>query len=254
MRVATTLSTKSPDTPMNFRIHAALLCLLTLVSCDKGTESAAKPAAPIEDDLVKKDTPILPIKPGDYWKYEVKLEIPPEVQLEGAPEAGAVREKIRTYLGKLSPKAGLPEVDAFDVQVPGQALEREFVEIFDDRIMMRGNQYPDTPNADLVWLKVPIPFAVAGMRPGMESRQEGLYDETTTRNVKVVAREIVEVPAGSFECLRLLMVGSDGEFQIRRTTWFAPGIGIVKVEKMRYAGKKLLFRETTSLRETNLRR
>ena len=239
---------------MNFRIHAALLCLLTLVSCDKETQSAAKPAAPIADDLVKKDTPILPIKPGDYWKYEVKLEIPPGVQLEGAPEAGAVREKIRTYLGKLSPKAGLPEVDAFDVRVPGQALEREFVEIFDDRIMMRGTQYPDTPNGDLLWLKAPIPFAVAGMRPGMESRQEGLYDETTTRSVKVVAREMIDVPAGNYECLRLLMVGSDGEFQIRRTTWFAPGIGIVKVEKMRYAGKKLLFRETTSLRETNLRR
>lgn len=239
---------------MKLRLHAALLCLLTLVSCEKETQSAAKPGTPVEEDLVKKDTPILPIKPGDYWKYTVKLEIPPGVNLEGAAEAGAEREKTRTYLGKLSPRAGLPEVDAFDVQVPGQALEREFVEIYDDRIMMRGTQYPDTPNGDLVWLKVPIPFAVAGMRPGMESVQEGLFESTTTRNVKVIAREMVDVPAGNYECLRLLMVGSDGEFQIRRTTWFAPGIGIVKVEKMRYAGKKLLFRETSSLRETNLKR
>ncbi len=51
----------------------------------------------------------------------------------------------------------------------------------------------------------------------------------------------------------MLMTGNDGQFEVRRTTWFSPHIGIVKEEKTRYVGETLIFRETTELQETNVK-
>jgi hypothetical protein len=231
----------------------AVACLLPLLpSC--GKKEAASESAPSQEqmDLKAADMPILAVQTGDWWKYRVNVEVPPGVTSEGAAAVEIEHEKRRTYLGKVSPGEGRPEVDAFDVTVPGQAVERELVEIHDDRIMMRGTAQPDVPGGEPVWLETAIPFVVAGMRPGMEMRPLSIKEGASTRVTKVVARETVEVPAGNFPCVRLLMTGNDGGLEVRRTTWFSPGIGIVKEEKTRYVGEKLLFREITSLVETNV--
>ena len=49
------------------------------------------------------------------------------------------------------------------------------------------------------------------------------------------------------------MTGTDGGVELRRTIWFAPGIGIVREEKTRYRTGKLLFRETQQLAQTSLK-
>jgi hypothetical protein len=237
---------------MRIRYLALLACVPPLFSsCGEKEKPQEKAVDQAILDQKAADMPILPLNAGDWWKYKVSVEVPPGITSEGAAAVEIEHDKRRVYLGKISPGEGLPEVDAFDVTVPGQPLERELVEIHEDRIMMRGTARPDSDTKP-VWLETAIPFVFAGMRPGMEMRPLSIQDGASKRVTKVVARESLEVPAGTYSCIRLLMTGNDGELELRRTTWFAPGIGIVKEEKTRYAGEKLLFRETTSLVETNL--
>lgn len=238
---------------MKIRSFAILTCLPPLLfSCGKKEEPSEKAPSQAEQDFKAADMPILPLNTGDWWKYKVSVEVSQEITSGGAAPGDIEHVKRRVYLGKISPGEGLPEVDAFDVVAPGQAVERELVEIYDDRIMMRGTARPESGGKPM-WLETAIPFVFAGMRPGIEMKPLSIYEGANQRIMKVVARESVEVPAGTFPCIRLLMTGNDGELELRRTTWFAPGIGIVKEEKTRYAGEKLLFRETSSLLETNVK-
>ncbi len=231
-------------------------CAVLLASCEKPTvESVEKPVeSGTAEELKRADMPILPVEKGDFWKYDVHVEVPAGVTSEGSSAMDLNQEKTRTYLGKVKPSPELPETDAFDVVSPGESTQREFVEITPESVMMRGSARPDILDSKPIWLDPAVPFAIAGMRPGQEMVPLKVQGGARTRGMKVVAREKVKVPAGEFSALRLLMTGKDGNFEIRRTTWFSPGIGIVKEEKTRYAGEKLLFRETTELTETNVKR
>ncbi len=237
---------------MKIRSIAVIACLLPLLSCEKEEAAGSKPSVSDEGNLKAADTPILPLNAGDTWKYKVNVEVPPGVTSEGAAAVDIEQEKTRVFKGKVFVAEGLPEVDAFDVTVPGQAVERELVEIHEDRILMRGSTQPEVPGAKPLWLDPPVPFVTAGLRAGQTLASLGVQEGARKRGLKVVAREKVKVPAGEYDAIRLLMTGNDGQFEVRRTTWFVPRVGIVKEEKARYAEDKLLFRETTELTETNV--
>lgn len=238
---------------MNIRSIAVIGCLLPLLSCEKEKPAAAeKPIDKAEGMLKAADTPILPLVAGDFWKYKVRVEVPPGVTSEGSAAIDIDQEKTRVFKGKVPVAEGLPEVDAFDVTVPGQPVERELVEIHDDKVLMRGSTQPEVAGAKPIWLDPPVPFVTAGLRAGQMVASLGVQEGARKRGLKVVAREKVTVPAGEYQAIRLLMTGNDGEFEVRRTTWFVPRVGIVKEEKARYAKDKLLFRETTELIQTNV--
>lgn len=228
--------------------------LFATTACEQEKPKAAPKEAESEVAAALKaaDIPILPIKKGDYWKYSMKVEVPPGVTSEAAAAMDLETEKTRTFLGKITASEDRPPVQAFDVVVPGQPIERELVEIREDRVMMLGTDRPENLEARPIWLDPPIPFVIAGMRPGQEMVPFTILEGTVKRGLKVVAREEVEVPAGKYPAIRMLMTGNDGEFEVRRTTWFAPGVGIVKEEKSRYADDRLLFRAITELVETNV--
>ena len=227
-------------------IHRAFifpLLALSLASCDRSKE----PATIGSQVAAKSDVPLLPVSKGDVWTYKVHLEIPENVTSPGAAEVDQNHQRTRTYLGKISPATGLPAVDCFEVTVPHSPVEREFVEIHDDRILMRGSMImrPDTTRP--MWLDHPVPFVVAGMKAGTESPEVQAPGGSLSRKTQVIGREDVTVPAGKFPCIRLLMSGSDGDLELRRTIWFSPGTGIVREEKIRYRLGKVIFRETQEL-------
>ena len=230
------------------------LCFaLCLVSCEKKSDTAAPDQKPVRiADYSKSDVPILPVKAGDFWKYRVTVEIPEGITSEGAASIETESERVRTYLGKIAIINGADPMDAFDVRTPGSPRQTELVDITENSVMMRGSLLPDDPAAKPVMLEKPVPFVMAGMRPGQQSSQMGMAGGQASRDIKVVAREKVSTPAGEFDAIRLLMTGNDGPVEIRRTTWFAPGIGIVKEEKARYSGEKLLVREISDLIGTNV--
>ncbi len=195
----------------------------------------------------------MPVTKGDTWDYQVHLEIPADVTSQGAAEVDENHLRTRTYLGKISPAAGLPEVDCLEVTVPGSPPEREFVDIYDDKILMRGSMIMRPETTRPMWLDHPVPFVIAGMKAGTESPEIQVAGGSLSRTTHVIVREDVTVPAGTFPSIRLLMTGMDGDLELRRTIWFSPGTGIVREEKTRYRKGKLIFRETQQLVKTSLK-
>lgn len=220
------------------------LLALSLASCDRPKDPVVVNKS---KEASRSDVPLLPVNKGDVWIYKVHLEIPENVTSPGAAEVDQNHLRTRTYLGKISPAVGLPEVDCFEVSVPNSPVEREFVEIHDDRILMRGSMIMRPETTRPMWLDHPVPFVVAGMRAGTESPEIQVPGGSLTRKTRVIGREDVSVPAGTFPSIRLLMSGSDGDLELRRTIWFSPGTGIVREEKTRYRLGKVIFRETQEL-------
>ena len=235
-----------------------LACMVPLAACRKEgnkeeTKTEAAPELPAAvKELVDEDTLILPLKKGDSWVYKVKVEVPPGITSEGSAAVELEDEMERVYLGKMKIGDKEPEVDVFEVTKASAPVERELVEIHDDRILMRGSLIPSAGDDGIQWFGSPVLFVFAGMRPGQETAKLSVQEGTRQRGIQVVARENVTVPAGEFPAIRLLMTGNDGEFMLRKTIWFSPRTGIVKEEKNRYAGDKLLFRETTELLKTTV--
>lgn len=216
---------------------------LCVCSCDsKKTRESEAAEVPAKVSL-------LPVKPGDQWIYQVNLEIPSGVTSPGAGGVSTKHRRTRTYLGKKSAAEGLPEVDCFEVVVPGSPDEREFVEIHDDRILMRGSLIMRPETTKPMWLDQPVPFFQVGMIPGTKFPEVSAPGNAFSRNTEDIAVEDIKVPAGTFNCHRLLTTGNDGEVELRKTVWFSPGNGIIREEKTRYRREKLLFRETQELTE-----
>ena len=220
--------------------------VIGLASCDSPSPSPPEASA-AERAEIAADTPILPVNPGDKWTYEVHLEIPEGITSPGAAAVTTRHGRVRTYLGKLSAATGLPETDCFEVEVPGSPREREFVEILPDRILMRGTVIMREETTRPMWLDPAVPFVIAGMKPGTSLPPLSTAGGALTRKTQVIAREEVTVPAGTFPCIRILVTGTDGELELRRTIWFSPGTGIVREEKTRYRGENVVFRETQEL-------
>lgn len=70
------------------------------------------------------------------------------------------------------------------------------------------------------------------------------------RSCRVIGREEIEVTAGKFQAIRLLMGATEGMIETRRLMWFSPGVGIVREERVRYAQGRIILRETHVLVET----
>lgn len=229
---------------MNHHILVFALFTAVLVSCDRSKEPDAVPESSAS---ALSDIPLLPVTKGDVWIYKVHLEIPESVTSPGAAEVDQIHQRTRTYLGKISPASGLPEVDCFEITVPRSPVEREFVEIHEDRILMRGSMIMRPETTRPMWLDHPVPFVIAGMKAGTETPEIQVPGGSLSRKTQVIGREDVKVPAGSFPSIRLLMSGSDGDLELRRTIWFSPGTGIVREEKIRYRQGKVIFKETQEL-------
>ncbi len=235
---------------MKSPLPALILAILATASCDRASSPAEAGAAdvpPKTAELAERDTPLLPVEPGDEWHYSVHVEVPAGVTSPTAAAADFTSERVRRYLGKVKAAEELPAVDCFEIRMPKTAPEREFVEIYDDRILLRGSLVIREDTTRPLWFDKPIPFLFAGMRAGSAFPEIGADDESRTRKIQVVGREQTTVPAGTYETIRLLMTGRDGDFELRRTIWFAPGTGIVREEKTRYGAEKLIFRETQEL-------
>lgn len=232
---------------MRVLLPIPLIAWLAVFPCACNPDASKSPATAPDGSIA--DLPLLPAAPGDAWIYQVRLRIPAGVTSATAAEVDTTYQSVRTFLGKVSAGEGLPESDCFEVIVPGSPREREFVEIQTDRILMRGSQVMRSETTRPLWLEQPAPFVTAGMKAGDSLPDFVSMDGGIIRRTKIIGREDVTVPAGIFRCIRLLTTGSDGELDLRRTIWFAPGTGIVREEKARYRRNQLVLREVHELVE-----
>jgi hypothetical protein len=215
-----------------------------LVGCD------SKTPAPVEAKTyaAAADTPILRISAGDFWKYQVRVEIPAGVTGREAAAVDVTHSRVRTYLGRVPFVAGEPEAECFEVTTPGSATTREFVTIWDDRIELLGEMLMKSQESRPIVFPKPILFIRAGLRAGDTIEMPALTFEgsgmVAPRSCRVIGREEIDVPAGKFQAVRLLMGSIDGMIETRRLLWFSPGVGIVREERVRYAGGRIIVRET----------
>lgn len=219
--------------------------VMVLAGCREKPKEKQEIKIPTSDaDLLQrqKDTPLLSVLKGDTWVYAVQLTIP----IEHPEEVKRDYEMTRTYIGTIQASPDVKESQCFEVTIPGSPTQREYVEIREDSISLLGNSVDSEPPR-LMWLEQPIPFLVAGMKPGTAFPELKAGKGAIVRNTDVIAREEITVPAGKFSCIRLLTTGHDSVIEIRRTLWFAPQHGIIREETSRYAGDKMLYRETQEL-------
>lgn len=224
-----------------------------LVSCD------SKTPAPVEARTfaAAADTPILRISAGDFWKYQVRVEIPAGVTGREAAAVDVTHTRTRKFLGKVPFIEGEPEAECFEVTTLGSAPTREFVAIWDDRIELLGEMLMKGQESRPIVFPKPILFIRAGLRAGDNIEIPSLTFEgsgmVAPRSCRVIGREEIEVTAGKFQAVRLLMGSIDGKIETRRLLWFSPGVGIVREERVRYADGRIIVRETHELSETGHR-
>lgn len=223
---------------------AFLIAVFTFSSCDSPRHAKRETTSNYQAST---EIPLLPVTKGDTWTYDVHLQIPDGITSPGAAEVDETFEQIRTYIGKIIPTLGLPQVDCFEVSVPGSPIEREFVEISDNTILMRGSMIMRPDTTQPMWLETPVPFVVSDVKVGTEISDIRTQGGALTRKIQIEAREIVKVPAGEFQTIRILMTGSDGELELRRTIWFSPGTGIIREQKTRLRDGKVIFSEEQKL-------
>lgn len=222
--------------------------LAGMVSCRRAGDAAA---AGKEAEEQLPDVPLLVVHEGDDWQYRVMAEL-------AKPDGTMDRREStrgRRYLGRREPVPGKGSVDVFEVSEEGRKVELEFVEIKPDVILMRGSQSVREPQGPPMLLDKGVPLVRAGLRGGEDLPVMSLGAAgadagapKVTRKLRVIGRERVEVPAGSYDVIKILMTGQEGSaeqgvVELRRTIWFAPGEGIVREDKERIVQGKLLVTE-----------
>lgn len=233
---------------MNSRSSFALIPVLGLLlaSCK---EKQVPP--PLVGTPTGMDLPVLKVEPGDYLTYRVRVEIPAGVTGDQAAAVDTTHERTRTFLGKTLFVAGSPDVDCFEVIAPGSPVTREFVNIFDDRVELRGELMMRNAESRPIVFPKPVVYFKAGLQAGdslpMPTVGAPGSNAVSQRTCAIIGREDCELPAGKFPTVRMLMNGLDGKIETRRTIWFAPGIGEVKEERVRYAEGKVIVKETHEL-------
>lgn len=256
------------------RSICALLLLVALCQCKKNEQSELTPEKQKEElkkivtevkeegsaELKKADMPILPVSVGDRWTYHVTLQVPENAQHEGSPLISQSFERKRTYLGKIKPSGNRPETDCFEIEATGSPIEREFVEINEASVQMRGSEIVGNAEALPLWMEPAVTLVQAGVKAGESLPPIQIKDPRTgaeyAREIQVVGREKVAVANREFATIRILMSGKDGTvnpIEMRRTIWFAPGYGIVKEEKSRFVNDKLILKETIELKSIQMK-
>lgn len=212
---------------------------------EKKPETAAP--APV-NEMIAADTPVLEISPNHEWKYQVTIENPKHA-LTGEP-ASASFERVRRYVGAIDPGNGKPPTDCFEVMAKGAQTMREYVKLAPEEVSITGQALLNAEGVQekLLWFDHPIAFFKAGLSAGdtmplaMMNKNKKLW-----RMIRVIGREKVEVPAGTFNTVRLQMVGYDEDIALRRTYWFCPKVGIIREEKVREIKGQPVFSETDEL-------
>ena len=189
---------------------------------------------------------ILPVEKGDIWRYRVESVLK---RADGGDETRVV-ERVRKYLGVTGETEAGEPLESFEIIDDGVPVERELVRILPDQILACGSLSLQQPGAKPIVFANPVPFVSKGLQGGEDLpsiRFGGGGDVEVVRKIRVIGPEDIEVKAGRFQTIKLLFTGQDGALGIRRTVWFAEGVGIIREEKERFTSAGVLARESHEL-------
>lgn len=199
--------------------------------------------------------PLLKLTAGDQWVYETKVMAPRNAKMpqgegvevkETADGVVSTFSKTRIYEGKKAPKEGSPEFDSFRIERNGKVEEYEYSEVRNDAIYARGWKKEGEEPGSVFLLTKPLLMITASNRPGDQwevKSGDGKETPLFNRKFRVFGVETVKVPAGEYEAMRIEVSGDSGAVEIKRTYWFAKGVGVVKEEKTYYSQTKRLIHQ-----------
>ena len=203
--------------------------------------------------------PMLKLTAGDRWEYKVTILAPRGSKMpEG--EGVTVKEvtdgiqstfsKVRIYDGKKPPKPEAELLDTFRVERNHKIEEIEFSDVRPNAIYARGWKKEGDQPGEVFLLTKPLLMVAAVNQAGDQWEIKSGDGKTTplfNRKFRVFGHEKVTVPAGKFEALRVEVTGTSGLTEIKRTYWFAKGIGFIKEEKTYYTQTTRLIHQVMEL-------
>lgn len=203
--------------------------------------------------------PMLKLTPGDRWEYCVTVLAPRGSKMPEA-EGVTIKEvtdgiqstfaKIRVYEGKKSPKEDGEKLDVFRVERNNKVEEIEFSDVRPEAIYARGWKKEGEKPGEVFLLTKPL-LMVAGVNQAGDQWEIKSGDGETVaffnRKFRVFGHEKVTVPAGEFDAIRMEVTGMSGKTEIKRTYWFAKGVGFIKEEKTYYSKTTRLINQVMEL-------
>ncbi len=202
---------------------------------------------------------ILKLSPGDRWEYLVTVQAPKGAKMPEA-EGVTVKEvpdgiqsqftKVRIYEGKKQIKPEGESLDTFRMERNGKAEELEFSDVRSGAIYARGWKKEGDKPGEVFLLTKPLLMVASTNEAGHQWEIKAGDGRTTpvfNRKFRVFGHEKVSVPAGEFEAIRVEVTGASGMTEIKRTYWFAEGVGFVKEEKTYYSKTTRLIHQVMEL-------
>jgi photosystem II stability/assembly factor-like uncharacterized protein len=190
-----------------------------------------------------------PLAINTRWNYEMKEEFGPGVHPD-SPEAPLVKGNVLD-LPVVSEVAGYDMIGGakytrVESRLNGRLWLTEWYRLTPEGLFV-GKRNDDGEAFDLTPpQKLLSPTLASG-----ESWAWKASDASATMAARVVGKETTEVPAGKFEATRTdyetIISLPEATIQATQSRWFAPGVGIVRMELETHAGARLLMRTRLTL-------
>jgi hypothetical protein len=196
---------------------------------------------------------------GEFWVYEVVLELPKESKLSKLEQFDDKREvtyrETSVYQGLLPMEQDGAKAHVFHVSNGEQLVEIQYVEIRNDAIEMLGSKKEGKSPKNAVMMGKPIPLMLAEWKGGEAFAFEMGQPVAggTLRHKKqfrVLGWEDVETKAGKFKAMHVQIIGQSGPVETKASYWFAPGTGFIKEVSKSYIAEKVIFTEAKELVQT----
>ncbi len=218
-----------------------------------------------DDSGAGSDKPIWEPAVGDFWTYDVTLEVSKGTQLPARVAGQKIEEldgKTRvTYEQRSVYRGYLPIPDderkahAFYFSNGDQLEEIQYMLIGDSLIQALGSKQEGQKPKKAVSLDTPIPIIDSKWKGGesfpvIMDQKVGDKALRMTRQFRAVGWENIETKAGTYNAMYVQVVGMNGGLEIKRGYWFAPGTGFIKEVKKYYLGDQMVLTQTKELKDT----
>ena len=218
-----------------------------------------------QDEAVDAKKPLWKPTVGEFWTYDVSVEVPKNARLPEKIAGQKIEEvdgKMRAsyqqtavYHGLLPLSDDGPKAHAFYFSNGDQLEEIQYMAIEDNSIQAVASKQEGEKPGKVVSLSAPIPVIDADWKGGESFpviMNQKLGDENLrmTRQFRAIGWEQVETGAGSYNAMHVQVVGMNGALEIKRGYWFAPGTGFIKEVKKYYLGDTMIMKQTRELKKT----
>lgn len=238
----------------------ALLCAALLGCGEEPSQAEFKPSPKKSKTVEQHQGQGLPgffnPRAGETWTYKVLRDVPPDTVLNDDDQlastdlpGGGYRftlERKRVCLGVQTPPESDIELTAFDLSEDGIPNGREFLDISADGMIARGWKPAGKLDLKLQLLTPGVLLASPQMSGGQVWKSMGTSPSQEFQ-FRVLERTTLDLPAGSYETVRLQMNSGTESRAVRRTLWFAENVGIVKEEILYFNERKITLRESAEL-------